>query len=126
MRVESCRLRNFRALKETPTVHLSQIPVIIGRNDTGKSSVIHALAVFFDERPLASSDFCTGADLQSSIEIEIGLTGLPHDVESQLRQKRLVNSTGDLVIRKTYPHSLKISSIAVHAYDFSDPDFQNL
>src|SRR5947208_2449426 len=71
MRITCVRIRNFRALKETPIISFSQMPVIIGRNDSGKSSILHALGVFFETRPLSESDFHKGSAEEENIEIEI-------------------------------------------------------
>jgi predicted ATP-dependent endonuclease of OLD family len=126
MRIGALRIRNFRALKETPLLTLSQMPVIIGRNDAGKSSILHAIDVFFDQRTMSSSDLHSEAGQQDSVEIEVAFMEIEEEVRSQLQHKRLISSNSCLVIKKIYDRSPKLKSILINAYDFTDPDFQNL
>jgi putative ATP-dependent endonuclease of OLD family len=126
MLLSTIKIKNFRALKETPAIALSQMPTIIGRNDTGKSSILHALAVFFGQRKLNNLDFHAGSGGSDLIEIEASFTDIDDDAKSFLQQRKLLDSLGCLVVKKTYDRELKPKPVEVKAYDFIEPDFQNL
>lgn len=51
MRIKSVSIKNFRALRSL-SLNFSNMTVIIGENDCGKTSVMLALEVFFEGRKL--------------------------------------------------------------------------
>jgi Predicted ATPase len=51
MRIRNIKIRNYRALREL-SIDLSNMTVIIGENDCGKTSVMLALEVFFDGKKI--------------------------------------------------------------------------
>jgi putative ATP-dependent endonuclease of OLD family len=126
MRIGALRIKNFRALKETPLLAFSQMPVIVGRNDVGKSSILHAVAIFLDERTIEKSDFHSEAGEQDNIEVEVAFTEIEEVAKLQLQRKRLLSSKSCLVLKKIYDRSPKLKSIMINAYDFTDSDLQNL
>jgi len=87
---------------------------LIGRNDVGKSSILDALAIFFDS-PLVkfdTSDLCVYA---ASQEVRIGCVfdELPDSITldatsvTNFREEYLLNEDGDLEIHKVFDCSLK-------------------
>jgi len=48
MRLESVKIRNFRGYKTETTIPLSDLTAFIGKNDAGKSTVLEALEIFFN------------------------------------------------------------------------------
>lgn len=48
MRIRKLRIRNFRSLRDVELDSLGDISVFIGKNSTGKSNLVEALALFFD------------------------------------------------------------------------------
>jgi predicted ATP-dependent endonuclease of OLD family len=78
--------------------------------------------VFFDKYKLTKSDFHAGTSERDRIEIE---ASFHIEAKSFLQQRKLLDSQGCLVVKKTYDHDLK-PTIEVKIYDFVDPDFQNL
>ena len=48
MKIESVRIRNFRAIKDA-TVSFSNYTCLLGANGAGKSTILHALNIFFRE-----------------------------------------------------------------------------
>ena len=49
MRIEKLILSNFRSYKEKVEVDLNNMNVIVGKNDIGKSTILEALDIFFNE-----------------------------------------------------------------------------
>jgi len=107
-------------------MQFSNMSVIIGPNDAGKSSILHALAIFFEKRMGEKSDFHLEAGQDESIEIEVEFSEIDDNTRLQLKEKRLISSSENLIIKKSFDQNFKPKSVLVKAYDFVDPDFQNL
>ncbi|OUD83762.1 chromosome segregation protein [Clavibacter michiganensis subsp. michiganensis] len=56
MKLTNIRIQNFRAHADT-TIPLSQLGCLIGENNAGKSSVLHALQFVLEEKKLTATDF---------------------------------------------------------------------
>ena len=48
MRLESVSIANFRCYQQEVTVWFNDLTTFIGKNDIGKSSVLEALEIFFN------------------------------------------------------------------------------
>lgn len=48
MRLESVAIKNFRCYHEEATVRLDDLTTFVGKNDIGKSSILEALEIFFN------------------------------------------------------------------------------
>jgi putative ATP-dependent endonuclease of OLD family len=48
MRLESVAIKNFRCYQDEVTVWFDDLTTFIGKNDIGKSSVLEALEIFFN------------------------------------------------------------------------------
>lgn len=78
MRLKSLRIRNFRAHRDT-TIPLSEFGCLIGENNAGKSSVLHALHFVLKGTPpskIRESDY---HDESQPIRVELNIT----DISSQ-------------------------------------------
>jgi len=49
MRIAKIKIKNFRNYKDETSINLSDLTVFIGKNDVGKSTVLEALDIFFNE-----------------------------------------------------------------------------
>ena len=49
MKLKRVRIRNFRCFQAETAIDLEDFTAIVGRNDAGKSAVLDALALFFDQ-----------------------------------------------------------------------------
>ena len=56
MRLVRLKVRNFRCYANEISVDFDDLTAIIGRNDAGKSALLEALAVFFEEAKLDKDD----------------------------------------------------------------------
>lgn len=71
MKILSVKITNFRCLKEVE-IPLNDMTVFVGRNGTGKSSILKAIDIFYDLRAdISEEDFC---NRNTDDPIEIGLT----------------------------------------------------
>ena len=49
MIIKTVKLKNFRSYKEEVIIDLNNLTVFVGKNDIGKSTVLEALDIFFNE-----------------------------------------------------------------------------
>ena len=107
MKLESVTLKNFRAFREATTLRLDDLTAIIGQNDVGKSSLLHALEIFFNNQTVkvdAADRNVYAAD--QPIEITCEFSGLPErlvidaQAETSLEDEYLVTAERKLRIKK--------------------------
>jgi predicted ATP-dependent endonuclease of OLD family len=49
MKVSQVKISNFRGYKDETTIDFNDLTVFVGKNDVGKSTVLEALDVFFND-----------------------------------------------------------------------------
>lgn len=49
MRIKTVKIKNFRGYKEEVEIHFGNLTVFVGKNDIGKSTVLEALDIFFND-----------------------------------------------------------------------------
>lgn len=49
MKISQVKIANFRSYKDETVIDLNDLTVFVGKNDVGKSTVLEALDVFFNE-----------------------------------------------------------------------------
>ncbi len=109
MKLKTLRLKNFRSYSIESEISISDLNVLIGRNDVGKSSILEALDIFFNGKP-DMNDLSVTHD-SPQIEITCVFDNLPDNlilddtVSTSLSDEYLLNNSGDLEIKKTYPIS---------------------
>ncbi len=79
MRIQSVRIKNFRALKDV-TIPFDAVTTFIGPNGVGKSTVLRALDWFFNGKPgsLTENDFSFGV-VDEAIEVRVTFGGLTEE-----------------------------------------------
>jgi len=109
MKLESVTLKNFRAYQDETSIRIGDLTTIIGRNDVGKSTILEALEIFFnnDTVKLEQADCHVRADDQI-IEISCEFSDLPMPLvldaqaETTLAGEYLVTDSGNLRIKKRW------------------------
>lgn len=114
MKIKSVTLNCFRGYEQPVRVEMEDLCVLVGRNDIGKSTVLEALDIFFNDgkgcikldkddinkKRLLSGDDC--------VEIAVEFCELPEKIvldttnETSLSGEFLLTSTGTLHIIKRY------------------------
>ena len=61
MKIVSLTIENFRSYRNPVTIPFNDLTVLIGKNDIGKSSILEALDIFFENRKIDSDDVNIGA-----------------------------------------------------------------
>jgi len=112
MKLTRLRLKNFRCYKDETTVDINDLTVLVGRNDSGKSAIFDALAIFFGEASLDADDASISGD-RANVSIVCEFENLPDDLiidrdyPTSLDEEYLLNEHGRLEIHKLFNGSLK-------------------
>lgn len=109
MRLVSVTLKNFRCYLDERTIRIDDLTTIIGKNDVGKSSVLDALEVFFNNESVSiDSGDChvDAADRTVEITCEFadppGTLVLDAQAETSLADEYLLATNGNLRIKKRF------------------------
>ncbi|EKF55589.1 hypothetical protein I215_06502 [Galbibacter marinus] len=130
MKLNKLKLKNFRSYSLETEIDVSDLNVIIGKNDVGKSTILEALEIFFNGKP-DKHDLCISND-NSQIEITCVFDDLPDTlilddtIETSLKDEFLLNVSKKLEIKKKFPVSAagSISEESVIICEY--PDNENL
>jgi putative ATP-dependent endonuclease of the OLD family len=112
MKLKSMTVANFRCYKGPLTVAFNDLTTLIGRNDVGKSALLDALDVFFNDRALDKNDASKGG-VAKAVTITCVFKELPSElildetVPTKLGDEHLLNADGDLEITKIYNCSIE-------------------
>jgi len=68
--IKKLKIKNFRSLKDITIYFEDDITVLVGENDSGKTSVIDALKIMFEGKKPEIDDFYWNTNEEISIEIE--------------------------------------------------------
>lgn len=107
MRLVEVKLSNFRAYALETAIPIDPLTVLIGRNDAGKSSVLDALDIFFNDAAIEKDDCCVRTNL-TDIRITCVFDDLPAQpvIDEQhptsLEAEYLLRPDGKLEIIKVY------------------------
>ena len=135
MNLVSLTLRNFRCFREETVVSFDNLTAIIGENDVGKSSILEALEIFFNNETLKidCGDLSVSAE-DGLIEIACEFNDLPASLildaqaETSLADEHLLTESGNLNIRKTFntTTSRPKEEVFVSAYHPTLPQYSDL
>lgn len=137
MKIKSVSVNRFRGYENPVRVEIDNLCALVGRNDIGKSTLLEALDIFFNEgkgcvkldkddinkKCLANEDDC--------IEIEVEFTNLPQRIlidatnETTLADEYLLSAEGTLRILKRYPGAGK-EKIFIKASHPVNPECKDL
>lgn len=138
MRLKSVKLTHFRGYRATTVIPINEAMTgIVGRNDYGKSTILEALAIFFESGDVKAdkSDMnCFSlADGAEQFEIACEFDGLPEALvldeiaETSLTQEYLLNAKGALEIVKTFKASTgKLERTAIRCHHPADAELAAL
>jgi len=111
MRLEKLLVKNFRGYKDETILDIANLTALIGKNDAGKSTLLEALEIFFNNKLIVCeredlSVSCTSSE--RNIEISCIFSGFPPVLtidsasETALDSEYLLNNEGFLQIKKTF------------------------
>jgi predicted ATP-dependent endonuclease of OLD family len=137
MKISQVKIANYRGYKDETTIELNDMTVFVGKNDVGKSTILEALDVFFNEGKgvikLDKDDINKQGLAQgnSTITIAVVFEDLPTSpvIDSTnpttLQDEYLLNRQGKLEVVKTYLNAGK-EKVMVRAYHPSNPSCADL
>ena len=107
MKLHEFFLKNFRGYYTETRIKIDDLTALIGKNDIGKSTVLEALDIFFNQSKIDTSDRniqhvdedtiigCVFDDVPTEIVLENATTSFAGE--------HLLNEDGRLEIQKRYP-----------------------
>lgn len=119
MKIKAVTVNRFRGYADTITVEVDDLLVLVGRNDIGKSTILEALDIFFnegkgcvkiDKDDINKKCLAVGEDC---IEIGVEFTDIPTKIvidatnETTLQDEYLLTKSGTLQVIKRYPNAGK-------------------
>jgi len=134
MRLIGLTLENFRCYQAPASVQFNDLTALVGTNDVGKSSIMDALAIFFETEKPDKDDACKNGDPKRMV-IQCEFDQLPEslvvdaDYATSLQNEHLLSTSRTLIIRKTYNGSTitpKVSSIEAMALHPTKNDLNDL
>lgn len=115
MKIKSVAISRFRGYEDRVHFNMEDLRVLIGKNDIGKSTVLEALDVFFNDGKgavkldkLDVNNSCRDRG-DDCIEIEVEFTDLPDSIvidatnPTTLSEEYLLTAAGTLHVVKRYP-----------------------
>lgn len=116
MKLKKMTVENFRGYKEPTSILFNDLTTFIGPNDIGKSTVLEALDIFFNDGKgvvkLDKKDI--NVDLlneNSDVKITLVFTDLPEKIiidtsnETELEKEFLLNKDGDFEVEKVFKNA---------------------
>lgn len=110
MEIKKLRIENFRGILNPREIKLRSFNVLIGRNDSGKSTVLKALDLFLNE-PTFNPDHKNIHSKSNEVSITLFLKTnqvpiiIDESIETTFESEDLLNDNGLLQIRKTWDTS---------------------
>lgn len=122
MKLAAVVLENFRGYCHSTRIEIDDLTAFIGKNDTGKSTILEALDIFFNDGKPDQGDACVhSTDTTTTIRIGCAFTSLPTEIvldaaaTTSLADEYLLNEKGELEIVKEWDTSAKTLKEAVFA-----------
>ncbi len=137
MKVKSLKLKNFRSYKEEVSIEFCDLTAFVGKNDIGKSSVLEALDIFFNDGKGAikidKDDINKHAIIEgnTNIILTVNFEDLPATIlidttnETTLQSEFLLNTEGQLEVIKKYPNAGS-AKVFIKAYHPTNPNCSDL
>jgi len=137
MTIKEIRIANFRCYKEEITIDFNDLNVFVGKNDIGKSTILEALDIFFNENKgvikIDKDDVNKQRRNEGNTEIKISIIfkDLPDTLTidstnpTTLSEEYLLLQNGSLEIIKKYPNAGK-EKVFIRAYHPTNTACSNL
>jgi len=137
MRIDTIKIENFRGYENETNINLTDLSVFVGKNDIGKSTVLEAIDLFFNDGKgvikVDKDDINKTCKERGDTEIKISIifSELPEELTidatnpTTLDAEYLLNGDGKLEILKVYPNAGK-AKVFIRANHPTNPLCGNL
>lgn len=129
MKITSFLIKNFRGYKETTITPINKLTTFVGQNDIGKSTVLEALDIFFNDGKniikMDKYDINVNSDSNETV-IGVTFSNVPSElivdstVATSLKEEYLLNVNGELEIHKVYRNGSLKETLIIANYPTSD------
>lgn len=132
MKLSKLKLENFRAYKDETIIEFNDLNVFVGKNDIGKSTILEALDIFFNENKgpakIDKEDINKECQIAENTDIKITVVfqDLPNELTidstnpTTLADEFLLQRDGSLEILKIFPNAGK-EKVFIKAYHPTNP-----
>ena len=138
MLIKSIYIKNFRGYHQPISISFEKLTVLIGRNDIGKSTIMEALDIFFNDGKgvvsIDKSDVNVNAQKEGDNDVVIAVKfyDLPDKIiidssnETTLSGEYLLDKDSDFTLVKHYLNGSSKPKVYVRANHPSNPECQDL
>jgi len=102
-------IRNFKGIRETQSISLAQGTYIVGKNNSGKTTVLEAFKFFFDDKAPIDSSFLNRSEFLAKQagynRSEISVVFNANEISSKAMQKRII---------KRYKNEFEVNKICTY------------
>lgn len=120
MKLAAVILENFRGYNQSTRIEIDDLTAFIGKNDAGKSTILEALEIFFNDGKPERGDACVHGT-GTTIRIGCAFKSLPAEIvldaaaRTSLAAEHLLNEKGELEIVKEWDSAAKTPKESVFA-----------
>jgi energy-coupling factor transporter ATP-binding protein EcfA2 len=136
MKLAAIVLENFRGYRSRTRIELADLTALIGKNDSGKSTIFEALEIFFNDGKIEQSDSCAyGEEKKVRIGCVFKVKDMPIVIDAKaattLDAEHLLNRDGELEIIKEWDTANKaprerLYAVALHPVNQGAKDLLTL
>lgn len=118
MRLKSFTLENFRAYRDPRRINFDDLTAIIGKNDVGKSTILEALEIFFNNKAVVIDQTDENVFSETNI-VKFSAEFIPSEdplsldasALTTLKDEYLLTDSGTLIVEKIYDCSKKTPTV---------------
>ncbi len=137
MKIKTLKVKNFRGYKDETVVDFEKLTALVGKNDVGKSTILEALDIFFNDGKGAVKIDKTDVNIYAAREddqetiISVTFSELPEkiiidsSVETSLASEHMLNAEGDLEVIKKYKNG-GVQKVFIKAFHPANPECSDL
>lgn len=107
MKLVEFKIENFRGFQKETVITFDELTVLIGRNDAGKSTILDALDIFFNDKAIEKDDVCVFGE-STDVKLSCTFSDLPMQIvideqyPTSLSEEYLLNSCGNFEVARTF------------------------
>jgi putative ATP-dependent endonuclease of OLD family len=122
MIIKNISIYNFRGIEKLEKLEVSNLNTFVGKNDSGKSTILSSLECFFNEKKFSNKDFFRGNLEDEKTVIEISFSAQVKIDDSALDENKEIT-----ISKEFHSEKGKIKAQAYYlSYDYLEEKYQDL